>query len=93
MSLIKCELVHYSLEDPPGYVAISYAWGDTDEKKRIQLEGAREKVIALSRVFFVRDSPSFKFSSKELLIDQPCWNLFLLQFTAFQTNCSVGYSN
>lgn len=46
MSLIKCELVHYSLEDPPGYVAISYAWGDTDEKKRIQLEGADIPVSA-----------------------------------------------
>ncbi|KAJ4287603.1 hypothetical protein N0V90_012306 [Kalmusia sp. IMI 367209] len=46
MSLIKCELVHYSLEDPPSYVAISYAWGDADDKRRIQLEGADIPVSA-----------------------------------------------
>lgn len=46
MSQIKCELAHYSLEDPPGYVAISYAWGDADEKKRIQLEGTDIPVSA-----------------------------------------------
>lgn len=46
MSLIKCELVHYSLEDPPKYVAISYAWGDADDKRRIQLDGADIPVAA-----------------------------------------------
>jgi hypothetical protein len=40
MTLVKCELVHCSLEDPPSYIAISYAWGDTDDRRRIQLEGA-----------------------------------------------------
>ncbi|KAJ4348103.1 uncharacterized protein N0V89_009475 [Didymosphaeria variabile] len=46
MSLIKCELAAYSLEDPPGYIAISYAWGDTDDKKRVQLEGVDVPVSA-----------------------------------------------
>lgn len=46
MSLIKCELLPYSLEDPPDYVAVSYAWGDTDDKKRIQLEGVDIPVSA-----------------------------------------------
>lgn len=46
MSLVKCELVHYSVEDPPSYIAISYAWGDTDDKKTLQLEGADIPVSA-----------------------------------------------
>ncbi|KAF1979144.1 hypothetical protein BU23DRAFT_595122 [Bimuria novae-zelandiae CBS 107.79] len=46
MSPIKCELVHYSLEDPPSYIAVSYAWGDTDDRKTIRLEGIEIPVAA-----------------------------------------------
>lgn len=46
MSRIKCELVPHSLEDPPDYIAISYAWGDTDDQKKIQLEGVDIPVSA-----------------------------------------------
>jgi hypothetical protein len=34
---LKCEIVHSSLLKPPGYVAISYAWGDGFDKKDINL--------------------------------------------------------
>jgi hypothetical protein len=37
MSPIKCEIIHSSLADPPPYIAISYAWGDTDDKRFIQI--------------------------------------------------------
>jgi hypothetical protein len=35
---LKCEIVHRSLLDPPEYVAISYAWGDSFDKEDITLE-------------------------------------------------------
>ena len=39
-SKIKCEIRHYSLANPPEYIAISYAWGDADDTEKIILEGA-----------------------------------------------------
>ena len=39
-SNIKCEIEHHSLENPPDYIAISYAWGDADDSEKIVLEGA-----------------------------------------------------
>ncbi|KAJ2992631.1 hypothetical protein NUW58_g2101 [Xylaria curta] len=37
MSAIKCEVIHSSLADPPPYIGISYAWGDADDKRSIQI--------------------------------------------------------
>jgi hypothetical protein len=39
MSTIKCEMFHASLKNPPSYMAISYAWGDAVQIRRIQLDG------------------------------------------------------
>ncbi|KAF2204156.1 hypothetical protein GQ43DRAFT_365222 [Delitschia confertaspora ATCC 74209] len=39
MSTIKCEIIHASLKNPPHYLAISYAWGDAGDTRKIQLEG------------------------------------------------------
>lgn len=36
---IECELLHTSLENPRSYIAISYAWGDTEETRIIVLNG------------------------------------------------------
>jgi hypothetical protein len=38
MSDIRCEIVTHSLDTPPLYTAISYAWGDPDDKAEITLE-------------------------------------------------------
>ena len=38
MSDIRCEIVTHSLDTPPPYTAISYAWGDPDDKAEITLE-------------------------------------------------------
>jgi hypothetical protein len=46
MSKLKCEIVHRSLEDPPDYVAISYAWGDGVDTKLLVLQGATIPVAA-----------------------------------------------
>lgn len=35
---VKCEIFPASLESPPPYVAISYAWGDPDQRSEITLE-------------------------------------------------------
>ncbi|KAF2994047.1 hypothetical protein E8E13_001037 [Curvularia kusanoi] len=35
---LRCEIVTTSLDHPPPYTAISYAWGDPDEKTIIELE-------------------------------------------------------
>jgi hypothetical protein len=38
-SIIKCELFRTSLYDPCPYIAISYAWGDTEDTRTIILDG------------------------------------------------------
>jgi hypothetical protein len=38
LETVRCEIIHGSLADPPEYTAISYAWGDPDEKRDIELE-------------------------------------------------------
>lgn len=38
MSDIRCEIVTHSLDTPPLYTAISYAWGDPDDRAEITLE-------------------------------------------------------
>jgi len=38
MSTVKCRMVRASLTDPPPYIAISYAWGDADVKRSIQID-------------------------------------------------------
>ena len=38
-TMIKCEMRHVSLRNPPRYVAISYAWGDARETRNIDLQG------------------------------------------------------
>ncbi|PSS18561.1 hypothetical protein M430DRAFT_35062 [Amorphotheca resinae ATCC 22711] len=38
-SIIQCELLHTSLENPRSYIAISYAWGDVEETRAIILDG------------------------------------------------------
>ncbi|KAH9906166.1 heterokaryon incompatibility protein-domain-containing protein [Xylariomycetidae sp. FL2044] len=39
MSTVKCQIIHASLENPPKYTALSYAWGDADETIKIHLDG------------------------------------------------------
>ena len=39
-TLIKCEIVHVSLRDPPPYVAVSYAWGDVGDTRKVELDGS-----------------------------------------------------
>ena len=38
--MIKCQIIHASLDGPPNYVAISYAWGDAGNTRKIELEGS-----------------------------------------------------
>ncbi|KAI1034595.1 hypothetical protein LB504_004597 [Fusarium proliferatum] len=38
-TMIKCEIIHVSLEQPPPYKAISYTWGDTGDTRKIEIEG------------------------------------------------------
>ncbi|KAI7771717.1 hypothetical protein LZL87_005993 [Fusarium oxysporum] len=38
-TMIKCEIIHVSLEQPPPYAAISYTWGDTGDTRKIEIEG------------------------------------------------------
>jgi hypothetical protein len=35
---VKCEIVVESLQQPPDYTALSYAWGDPDDQCKIKLE-------------------------------------------------------
>lgn len=39
-TMIKCQIIHASLDAPPNYVAISYAWGDAGNTRKIELEGS-----------------------------------------------------
>jgi hypothetical protein len=38
-SIIKCEVLHTSLDCPQSYIAISYAWGDSEDTRTIMLSG------------------------------------------------------
>jgi hypothetical protein len=39
MVMLKCEIIHASLEKPPYYTAVSYAWGDLDNTIKILVDG------------------------------------------------------
>jgi hypothetical protein len=39
MVKLQCEIAHWSLLDPPAYVAISYAWGDGLDTEPLELGG------------------------------------------------------
>jgi len=43
---IKCEIVHASLVTPPTYVAVSYAWGDAGDTRKIKIDGVSVSVSA-----------------------------------------------
>ncbi|KAK8058152.1 hypothetical protein PG994_008600 [Apiospora phragmitis] len=45
-SVIRCELIETSLEDPPQYTALSYAWGDADDTVNIEVNGIRTRVTS-----------------------------------------------
>ncbi|KAK5661868.1 hypothetical protein OQA88_9976 [Cercophora sp. LCS_1] len=45
-TMIRCEILQVSLEDPPRYVAISYAWGDLGDTRKIDLEGSLVPISA-----------------------------------------------
>ncbi|KAJ2896945.1 uncharacterized protein MKZ38_005089 [Zalerion maritima] len=46
MSTIKCEMFHEIVRDPPPYIAISYAWGDAGDTRKIRLDGVNVPVAA-----------------------------------------------
>jgi len=39
-TMLRCEILHVSLRKLPRYVAISYAWGDAGDTRKIELEGS-----------------------------------------------------
>lgn len=39
-TMIKCEILHASIENPPPYTAVSYAWGDPGRTRKIELGGS-----------------------------------------------------
>ncbi|KAI1735821.1 heterokaryon incompatibility protein-domain-containing protein [Xylaria scruposa] len=39
ISMIKCEIIHSSLDAVPRYTAVSYTWGDVDPNMKIQVNG------------------------------------------------------
>jgi hypothetical protein len=39
MAALQCEILHFNLDAHPHYTAISYAWGDAEDTKKIQIEG------------------------------------------------------
>lgn len=36
---IKCDISHFPLDQAPAYTAISYAWGDVGDERKIELQG------------------------------------------------------
>jgi len=39
-TMVQCEIIHASLQSPPRYVALSYAWGDAGDTRKIELEAS-----------------------------------------------------
>ncbi|CAI4215498.1 unnamed protein product [Parascedosporium putredinis] len=44
MSALRCELVQFSLDNAPRFVAISYAWGDSGDTQNILVDGVAKQV-------------------------------------------------
>ncbi|KAF4442227.1 hypothetical protein F53441_11789 [Fusarium austroafricanum] len=40
-AMLKCEIIHVSLEQPPPYIAVSYTWGDIGDTRKIEVEGCQ----------------------------------------------------
>ncbi len=53
-SVVKCELFVTSLDKPCRYIAVSYAWGDTDDTETIILDGHEFVVTESLRLAFER---------------------------------------
>lgn len=45
-AITNCEIVFAFLKDPPPYTAISYAWGDVDDAKKIEIGGDRVEITS-----------------------------------------------
>lgn len=43
-TMLRCELVHVPLRKVPRYFAISYAWGDAGDTRKIELEGSLVRI-------------------------------------------------
>jgi hypothetical protein len=46
MSTIKCKIIHASLSRPPDYLAVSYAWGDAGDTRKIYVDGIQVSVTS-----------------------------------------------
>ncbi|KAK9414347.1 putative Heterokaryon incompatibility domain-containing protein [Seiridium unicorne] len=41
MAAIKCTIAQFPIAEAPTYVALSYAWGDADDKSPVQIDGVK----------------------------------------------------
>lgn len=48
MLTVKYEIVHDPLENPPRYIAISYAWGEAGDMQVIQVDGSSIRLLRVS---------------------------------------------
>jgi hypothetical protein len=53
-SPLSCELRQYEVDDVPAYEALSYRWGDSNERREITCNGARHFVTASLRDALIR---------------------------------------
>jgi hypothetical protein len=42
--IVQCSIYHVSLDDKPQYTALSYVWGDSNDRRTIMLEDVPFKV-------------------------------------------------
>lgn len=45
-SAVQCEILHADLDNPPKYLALSYAWGDAMDTRKVQIEGYNVPITA-----------------------------------------------
>lgn len=42
--IVRCEILPYTLSEPPEYIALSYAWGDVSDKRKILMQRSKMTV-------------------------------------------------
>jgi Heterokaryon incompatibility protein (HET) len=72
-SPVRCSIIQASLRDIPGYIALSYAWGDNTKNKTILLNGRRMEIttsldVAL-RHLRSAETKGHNFGSRRIWVD------------------------
>src|SRR5271155_4972771 len=89
-SILRCELLEISLDDHPGYEAISYTWGGQTPSQIILCEGKQLLVTKNCEAALRHFRPAAKSEYRLLWIDSVCINQSTDSETMKERQIQVG---